>query len=529
MTTATTASPPVELTTAPPAPPASARRSLILAAMCLALVMVVAGVSMLATALPDLAASLGASQSSQQWIVDAYALTLAALLLPAGALGDRYGRRGALIAGIALFGGASALAATAGSANELIALRAVMGVGAALLMPGTLSTITSVFPEEERAKAVGIWAGFATAGGTIGILVSGALLETFYWGAIFVVVAIIAAITLAAVVFVVPSTRAAQRVAFDPLGSVVAAVGTAALVLGIIEGPVRGWSDPVTLIGLIGGVAVLIGFVLLELRVESPLLDPRLFLHHGFAAGSVSLFLQFFAMFAFFFVALQYLQLVLGYGTLSAAAALLPMSVLIMPVSLVAGTLSERYGHRVIGGAGLAVSAIGFVAFAALGTGSSFWWFVLATLVIGAGAALAMTPATNAIVASLPRSKQGVASAVNDFARELGAAFGVAVLGSAFNVGYRHQIDNHLGGLSSSIASQAREAPAIAVQLGHKIANGDALLHSARDAFIVGMRYSVLAGAVLLVLGALFVWLRGASRDKAILEDELDVDLERVA
>src|SRR5439155_19572035 len=160
------------------------RRVLLPATMCLALVMVVSGVSMLATALPHLAADLGASQSSQQWIVDAYALTLAALLLPAGALGDRYGRRGTLIAGVALFGGASALAATASSPGQLIALRAVMGIGAALLMPGTLSTITSVFPQEERAKAVGIWAGFATAGGTLGILASGALLEAFYWGSV---------------------------------------------------------------------------------------------------------------------------------------------------------------------------------------------------------------------------------------------------------------------------------------------------------------------------------------------------------
>src|SRR5262245_22296991 len=150
--------------------------------MCLALVMVVAGVSMLATALPDLAADLGASQSQQQWIVDAYALTLAALLLPAGALGDRYGRRGALIAGISLFGGAAALGAFATSPSQLIVFRAVMGIGAALLMPGTLSTITSVFPPEERARAVGIWAGFASAGGTIGILLSGALLEGLYWG-----------------------------------------------------------------------------------------------------------------------------------------------------------------------------------------------------------------------------------------------------------------------------------------------------------------------------------------------------------
>ncbi len=508
--------------------PQFAHRNLILAAMCSALVMVVAGVSMLATSLPRLAADLGASQSSQQWIVDAYALALAALLLPAGALGDRYGRRMTLIAGVALFGAASGLAAGATSANQLIALRAFMGVGAALLMPGTLSTITSVFPEEERAKAVGIWAGFATAGGTLGILVSGALLEQFFWGSIFLVTAAIALVTLVAIILVVPSTKSSERVASDPLGSIVSALGTGLLVLGIIEGPVRGWTDAITLAGILGGAAVIVGFVLLELRVATPLLDPRLFLHRGFATGSASLFLQFFAMFAFFFVSLQYLQLVRNYGTMLAAGALLPMAVLIMPVSAVSGTMSERYGHRLVGGAGLAVSAVGFGLFANLGPASAFWIFLVATLVIGAGAALAMTPATNAIIASLPRSKQGVASAVNDTARELGAAFGVAVLGSAFNTGYRNSIDGHLHGVSANVAASVREAPAIAVQLAGKLHNG-ALLGATHDAFGVGMRYAVLSGAVLLLVGALYVWSRGASRNEQVVEDELDVSVEAEA
>jgi len=500
--------------------PARARRNLILAAMCLALVMVVAGVSMLANALPDLAADLGASQSSQQWIVDAYALTLAALLLPAGALGDRYGRRGALIVGVALFGGAAALSAFTGSATELIACRALMGIGAALLMPGTLSTITSVFPPEERAKAVGIWAGFAGAGGTLGILVSGAMLEAFSWRSIFVVTALLALIALVAIVLVVPSTRASEPVGLDPRGAVLSAVGIGLLVLGIIEGPELGWTDPLTVLGLAGGVAFLVAFVLAELRTDQPLLDPRLFSHHGFATGSASLFLQFFAMFGFFFVSLQFLQLVMGYGTFTAALALTPMAVLMLPISAVSGTMSERYGHKLVGGAGLFVSAIGFALFAFLDAGTGFWPFLAATLIIGTGAALAMTPATNAIVSSLPRAKQGVASAVNDTARELGAAFGIAILGSAFNIGYRHEIDGR--GLPGAVAEQAREAPAIAVRLADQAPNGGALLDAARDAFIVGMRYALLVGVGLLLVGAVFVWVRGASRVEQHVEDELD-------
>jgi EmrB/QacA subfamily drug resistance transporter len=513
-TPAQTAAPPEEF----------ANRNLILAAMCLALVMVVAGVSMLATALPNLAADLGASQSSQQWIVDAYALTLAALLLPAGALGDRFGRRRALIAGITLFGAASALAATAGSPSSLIGFRAVMGIGAALLMPGTLSTITSVFPPEERARAVGIWAGFAGAGGTLGIVFSGALLEEFYWGSIFLVGAVLAAIALIAVILVVPSTKSTEHVALDPVGAVLSALGIGLLVLGIIEGPDRGWSDPVTLVGLIGGVLFITAFVLAELRSKAPMLDPRLFAHRGFATGSASLFLQFFAMFGFFFVSLQFLQLVLGYSTLTAAAALMPMAVIMLPLSAISGTLSEKYGHKLIGGAGLVVSAAGFGLFATLNPDSGYLSFLVATLVIGAGAALAMTPATNAIVGSLPRAKQGVASAVNDTARELGAAFGIAVLGSAFNTGYRGEIDGHLGGLPADVAAQVREAPAIAVQVAKSLPNGTALAEIARDAFTVGMRYAVFVGMALLLAGALFVWIRGASRDEELNEDALDAD-----
>ena len=505
-----------------------AHRGWILAVMCTALVMVVAGVSMLANAMPSIAASLDASQSSQQWIVVAYALVLAALLLPAGAMGDRFGRRGALIAGTAIFGIGSLLSAFVSSAGPLIGLRALTGLGAALLMPGTLSTITSVFPPEERAKAVGIWAGFAGAGGTLGILVSGALLEQFWWGSIFLVTAGLAALSCIGVIAVVPSTRSEEHVGLDPRGAVVSAIGIGLLVLGIIEGPERGWTDPFTLVGLIGGIVFLVGFIWVELRTDEPLLDPRLFSHRGFATGSASLFLQFFAMFGFFFVSLQFLQLVLGYSTFEAALALLPMSIVILPISAVAGTMSEKYGHRLVGGIGLAVSAIGFGLFATLGTGSGFLAFMFVTIVIGVGAALAMTPATNAIVASLPRAKQGVASAVNDTSRELGAAFGVAVLGSAFNTGYRNSIDGHLTGLPGEVAQQAREAPAIAVQLAGRVPGGEALANAAREAFTTGMRYAVLVGMGLLVIGALFVWFRGASRTEEVLEDDLD-ELEPAA
>ena len=312
--------------------------------MCLALVMVVAGVSMLANALPHLAAGLGASQSQQQWIVDAYALTLAALLLPAGALGDRFGRRGALIIGLSSSASPSALAVDRRLARRSSSrYRALMGIGAALIMPGTLSTITSVFPPEERAKAVGIWAGFAGTGGTLGILASGALLEQLLLGLDLRRHRRARA----------RRARRRRRSSCPPPSRASTSASTrsarcsppsasALLVLGIIEGPERGLDRPADARrARRRRRAASAAFIRFELRSEAPLLDPRLFRHRGFATGSASLFLQFFAMFGFFFVSLQFLQLVLGYSTLTAALALLPMSVVILPLSAVAGTLSE--------------------------------------------------------------------------------------------------------------------------------------------------------------------------------------------
>lgn len=509
--------------TAAPSGLSSRRRTAVLATMCLALVLVVAGVSMMAVAVPTLTAALGASPSQTQWIVDGYTVALAALLLPAGAIGDRFGRRRSLIAGIAIFGIASAASTFSGTAGQLILWRVITGVGAALIMPGTLSTITSVFPPEERARAVGVWAGFAGAGGILGMLVGGALLEQWWWGSIFVIGAVLAAATLIATVLAVPETREGDHVGLDPIGTVLSALAIGGLVLGIIDGPSRGWSDPVTLAGIVGGAIVGLAFVRWELHTSTPLLDPRLFRIRGFATGSASLFLQFFAMFGFFFISLQYLQLVLGYGTLQSAVALLPIAAVMMPLSTVAATLAERYGQRLIGAGGLAISAAGFVIIATMNASSSYWELVIALLVIGGGTALAMTPATNAIVGSLPRAKQGVASAVNDTARELGSAFGIAILGSAFNSGYRGQIDHSLGGLPASARAAAHDAPASAIAVAHKLgASGNPLASAARDAFMVGSRYAMYIGAVLLAVGAVYVFLRGERQVVPADSDSLD-------
>jgi EmrB/QacA subfamily drug resistance transporter len=501
------------------------RRRLVLAAMCLALVLVVAGVSSLNVALPSIARDLSASQSNQQWIVDAYALALAALLLPAGALGDRFGRRRTLLVGVAIFGVSAVLSAFADSASSLIALRAASGLGAALIMPGTLSTITSVFPETERAKAVGVWAGFAGSGAFLGLVASGALLEGFWWGSVFLVIGALAAVAFLFALFAVPETSDPDEANLDPPGALFSLLGIGGLVLGIIEGPERGWTDWLTLSGLVGGAIFFVTFVLWELRSAAPLLDPRLFKMRGFATGSASLFLQFLAMFGFFFVALQYLQLVLGYGTLKASLAMLPMALVVLPISTVAASFTDRYGTRLIGGAGLAISAVGFLSLSTLDTSDGYPVFLAGLLVTGIGMALAMTPATNAIVQSLPRARQGVASAVNDTAREMGAALGIAILGSAFNSAYRSDISTHLGGLPPDAAGAAHEAPAGAMAAAAQLADqGPELIGHTRDAFTSGLQTAMLIGAGVLLVGALFMWLRGPRRRDEILDTDLRQD-----
>jgi len=494
------------------APPALSRahRQLVLAAVCLALVLVVAGATMLNVALPDLARSLHATQSQQQWIVDGYAVALAALLLPAGVLGDRYGRRTTLLAGIIIFGVTAALSAFTTSAAALIGLRILSGAGAALIMPGTLSTITSVFPDEEKARAVAVWSGFAGAGGVLGLVASGAMLQQFWWGSIFVLTAALAAIAAAATIMIVPATSDPDSPKVDIPGSVLSVLAIGGLVLGITEGPVRGWINPLTLTGLIGGTVALVAFIAGSLRVHQPLLDPRLFRERRFAAGTVSVFLQFLAMMGFFYIFLQYLELVRGYGTLRAALAVIPLAVGMMPASTAAAGLAGRFGGRNVGVAGLALSAAGFVWLSQLNVASSYWPVLFGMIIIGAGLGLGMTPATNAIVDSLPIAKQGLASAVNDTSRELGAAFGIAIIGSAFTAGYRTHIAPSLHQLLAPAASAAKQAPAAAIQVAGRLGpNGPALVHQTRTAFMSGQQQALLIAAVALTIGVAFLLLPG--------------------
>ena len=420
------------------------RRTAVLAVMCLALMMVVAAVASLNVALPDLARDTGATQSQLQWIVDAYALVFAGLLLPAGALGDRFGRKGVLLAGLVRLRRRVARARCSWTTRRLlIGLRALMGVGAALVMPTTLSIITNVFPADERGQrrrdlgrhrrrrrdhrpaALG-------AAARVVLVAVGVRAERGARRA--------GARRHARRRAHVARARAAPRL--DPIGALLSSVGLFGARLRDHRGPQRGWLDPVAVAGFVAGAALLVAFVLFELRRDEPMLDPRLFARRGFGVGSMSLTLQFFAQFGFLFIALQYLQFVLGYSALQAGLSILPMALMLVAISPRAPALAQRLGVRVVGGAGLALMGIGFLVFTQLDVDSPYWLFGTGALVTGIGLALATSPATTAIVSSLPSHRQGIASAVNDLSREVGGAFGIAILGSVLNSVYRSDMSS---------------------------------------------------------------------------------------
>lgn len=471
----------------------------VLVASCLALATVVSAVASLNVALPEVARDTGASQTELAWIVDAYALVFAALLLPAGALGDRFGRRTALVTGLLVFSGAAGVAMLVDSPGWLIACRCGLGLGAALVMPATLSTITSTFEAEARVRGIAIWSGIAGASAILGLLLSGAVLEFWSWPAVFGLSLVLALVSLACVVATVPESSDRQSASNDPVGAILSVAGLAAVVYGIIEAPQRGWSSTEVVLCLIGGLAVLAVFIWWELRIDNvrPLLDPRLFAKPTFAMGSLSLAVQFFCFFGFIFAFLQYLQFVRGDSPWMAAVSMLPLPLGLMPASRISPKLLPRLGQAALCGAGLTLLAGSLASLAVIETDTPYWTIGVAMWVMGLGMGLAMPPATTAITESLPPAEQGVASAVNDLARELGGALGIAILGTVLNSEYRSSLV--IAAAPAEVVDRVRESIAAAAVLGP---DG---LRAAGMAFTEGVNAALLVAAIVAVAGAIIV------------------------
>jgi EmrB/QacA subfamily drug resistance transporter len=475
----------------------SVKLSMVTTVVCVALGAVSAAMASLNVAIPDLVRSTHANQTQLEWIIDAYLLVFSVLLLPSGAIGDRYGRRRALIGGLIIFGTASAAAMTASSANELIFLRGLIGLGASLVMPATLSTITGTFPASERTKAVSIWAAVAGGSAILGLLCSGILLEWFSWEAAFAVNVVLAAVALVGTFRFVPESSQPGAPALDKGGALLSTIGLVALVFSIIEAPDAGWLSPRTLGGIAIGLMALAGFVLFEYHQDHPLLDPRLFSNRALSAGSLSICIQFFAFFGFTFVCLQYLEGVRGYSPLVAAVAVLPLSATMMPAARITPRLVSRYGARRICVTGLVLVAVGLVILSRIGPNSSYLLVLTGLIPLGIGMGAAMTPATSAITEALPQAQQGVGSALNDLSREVGGALGTAIIGSIVTGVYRSSLQ--LPGAPAALVRQARASFAIAIHAG-----GSTGVH-ARSAFVNGIHSGLLYAAGAAVLAAISV------------------------
>jgi EmrB/QacA subfamily drug resistance transporter len=485
-------------------PTASAARLRgILIALCAALALVVAGNSALAIALPDIAVDLEADQGQLTWIIDAYALTFAALLLSAGLAADRLGRRTVLVAGLIIFGVASVASAFSPDPDWFIALRAVSGVGAAAIFPVTLSALVDAYPPERRTFAIAVWSGVSSAGAVAGTIVAGFLLEAFWWGSVQLVFGGIALLLIVPVMVLVAQRRDPSLSADVP-GAIWSIVALGGIVFGIIEGPQRGWDDPLTIVSLALGVTGLIGFIVHQLRSRTPSLDVRLFRNRGLAAGSLIVTVQFFASLGLFVLAPQYLQLVQEYTPLGAALALL-----ILPIGVGAGigasvALARRFGQRVPGSLGLLLMAGGFALCAwALGDGAdaSLQTLIAGLVVYGVGFGMGITPGTELIIEGLPAERRSVASAVNDITREVGGVLGIAVLSSILVSAYRDEIAPAIAGLPDGaqelIESGAGAAIGAADAFGPA---GAAIADAARDAFAVGLSASFWVAAALLAV-----------------------------
>lgn len=496
------------------------RRWAILAVLCFGLLVIVLDNSILNVALPTIQKDLGATSGDLQWIVDSYTLVFAGLLLTAGALGDRFGRRGALQIGFVLFGAGSVLAALSSTSGMLIGTRAFMGIGGALIMPATLSIITNVFPPRDRAKAIGIWAGTAGLGGALGPLTGGFLVTHFYWGSVFLVNVPIVVVGLIAGVFLIPTSKDPSAPRLDPIGAVMSILGLALVLYAIIEAPVKGWTSAETLVVGAIGLTVCVGFVVWEARSRHPMLDITFFRRPRFTAAAMAITLVFFAMFGSLFLQTQYFQFVLGYSALETGVRMIPFAAAMMIVAPMSAPIAARWGSKLTVALGLGLVTLGLLSLTQLQVDTPYVNIFWRLMIMSAGMGLTMAPATESVMGSLPLHKAGVGSAVNDTTRQIGGALGVAVIGSVLASTYGDRIGSFLAGLGLPLPAPLVDAatnnigavkngllPALdRAGAGDIAARVDAV---ANQAFVSAVHWGVLVAAAATAVGVVMVlvWL----------------------
>jgi EmrB/QacA subfamily drug resistance transporter len=502
-------------TLTPPPPTAARNRWSILAVLCASVFVVVLDGTIVNVALPTLVRDLGASTSDLQWIVDAYVLVFAGLLIAAGSIGDRFGRKGVMQIGLVLFAVFSALAAWSDTPGELIGWRAAMGVGAALMFPATLAILVNVFTApRERAAAIAVWAATAGAAVALGPVTGGWLLEHFWWGSVLFINVPVIAVALIAIARVVPTSRDTTIKRFDPVGTIASIAGISVLVWAVIEGPVHGWTSPMSIAAFTVAALLIAGFVAWERRIDHPMLDVSVFANMRFTAGSLAVTFAFFSLFGFVFVVTQYFQFVRDYSALEAGVRTVPFALFMASTAPLAAKLAERVGTKAVVTAGLVSMGIGFFVATTNGVDTPYSIIVLAMFFMGGGLGLVQAPATESIMGALPPAKAGVGSAVNDTARELGGTLGVAIVGSVFSSVYASRLGTNLAGTPvpdealAAAQDSVGAAREVARQAGTTVGpDAEAFVSRAvNNAFIDGWHAGSWVSMAVVLLGAVLAW-----------------------
>jgi len=479
----------------------------ILAVLSLSLVIIGLDNTVMNVALPSIQEELDVSGSTLQWIVDAYLLVFAGLLLAAGNLGDRHGRKRALQSGLLIFGLASVGGAFAASGGQLIAARAAMGIGGALIMPSTLSIIMDVFPQEERGKATSVWAAMAAVGVGLGPLIGGTLIELSSWPAVFWINVPIAVAALLLGLRLVPESRDPEPGALDSPGVLLSITGLGSFVWAVIEAPERGWTDGLVLAAF--GAALVLGvlFVRRQLRTRDPLLDVTLFERPAFSLGSLAISSAFFALFGMIFLMTQYLQVVQGRSAIETGLVMLPLAFGLVIGSGLSHKINQRLGTRrqLVGALVVVALVIGSVAL--WQPDAPAWVAALFFFVLPLGMGNVMAPGTEAVMSAVPEAKAGVGSAMNDLNRQVAGALGVAVIGSVASSIYSSKVEAATAGLPHGAASAATDSVGGAAGVAAQLPGGagDALAVAAHGAFTDAIGLALLVGSGVALAGAVLV------------------------
>ncbi|MEU1570698.1 MFS transporter [Streptomyces collinus] len=489
------------------------RRWWALLVLCLSLLITVMANTSLIVAAPDMTTDLGLSSSDLQWVVDSYTVPYAALMLVLGAIGDKYSRRGALVLGLLVFAGGSVMGSVVDETSLVIVARAIMGVGAAVVMPATLSLVVATFPRSERAKAITAWAATSGVAVAVGPLVSGWLLEDHAWGSTFLINVPIALLAVFGALALVPPSKAEGMGRIDYVGGLLSIVSVGSLIYAAIEGPHSGWgAGPVTA-AVVAGVA-LVAFVAWELRHPHPMLDVRRFALRPFTGSMLAVLFFFFGMFAVLYYSTQFLQFVLGYDALDTGLRLLPLGGAVFLGSAVTGMLAPKLGVRVMAVTGLAIGTAGMFLLTQIDKGSTYGDFLVPLMMLGLALGLAISPATDTIMGSFPESELGVGGGVNDTALELGGALGIAVLGSLLGTAYRDELTDLVGNrLPEEAMETAKDSVGAGLAVAQRVAQdpsagpqqAQAAVDAVHQAFAHGVAQTSLIGGIIMAAGTLIV------------------------